>query len=91
MIPFIYEKLSHILNQLVRLVFKREAIVEVDTTVKNLKKTWLKNSDNHLEDQLVNAGVSTKKIIKFKYLPEKKTKLKKKKKQCKKMAISILK
>ena len=90
MIPFIYEKLSHILNQLVRLVFKREAIVEVDTNVKNFKKTWLTNSDNHLEDQLVNAGVSTKKIIKFKYLPEKKTKLKKKK-QCKKMAISILK
>ena len=80
MIPFIYEKLSHILNQLVRLVFKREAIVEVDTTVKNLKKTWLKNSDNHLEDELVNAGVSTKKIIKFKYLPKKIPKLKKKKK-----------
>ena len=61
MIPFMYEELSHILDQLIRLVFKRKAIVEADTTFKKVKKTWLQNSDNHLEDQLVDVGVTTKK------------------------------
>ena len=28
-----------------------------------MKKTWLQNSDNHLEDQLVDVGADTKKII----------------------------
>ena len=27
------------------------------------KKTWLQNSDNHLEDQLVDAGAATQKKI----------------------------
>ena len=49
------------------------------------KKTWLQNSDNHLEDQLVDAGAATKKK-KFKYLQKKKTKFKK---QCKEMVIGI--
>ena len=31
MSPFMYEDLSHILDQLIRLVFKREAIVKADT------------------------------------------------------------
>ena len=60
MILFVYEELSHILDQLIRLVFKREAIVKADTTFKT-KKTWLQNSDNHLEEQLVEVGAATKK------------------------------
>ena len=53
------------------------------------KKTWLQNSDNHLEDQLVgdqDAGAAKKKKKKFKYVQKKKTKFKK---QCKKMVIGI--
>ena len=60
MIPFMYEELPHILDQLIRLVFKREAI-EADTTFKKMKKTWLQNSDNHLDDQLVDVVAATKK------------------------------
>ena len=53
-----------------------------------MKKTWLQNSDNHLEDQLADVGAATKKIIdKIQVSSEKKTKFKK---QCKKMAIGIL-
>ena len=33
MIAFMYEELSCILDQLIRLVFKREAIVKADTTL----------------------------------------------------------
>ena len=55
-----YEELSHILDKLIRLVFKREAIVEADTTFKVMKKAWLQNSDNHLGDQLVYAGAAKK-------------------------------
>ena len=33
MIPFMYEELPCILDQLIRLVFKREAIVKADTTL----------------------------------------------------------
>ena len=60
MIPFIYEDLSHILHQLiVRFVFKREALVKANATFKKMKKTWFQNSDNHLEDQLVDVGAAT--------------------------------
>ena len=34
MILFMYEELPHILDQLIQLVFKMEAIVEADTTLK---------------------------------------------------------
>ena len=34
MILFMYEELPHILDQLIQLVFKMEAIVEADTTFK---------------------------------------------------------
>ena len=27
-----------------------------------MKKTWLQNSDNHLEDHLVDVGAATKKF-----------------------------
>ena len=40
-----------------------------------MKKTWLQNSDNHLEDQLVDVGAAAaaakKKSMKFKYLRKK--------------------
>ena len=44
------------------------------------KKTWLQNSDNHLEDQLVgdqDAGAATKKKTKFKYVQKKKDQIQK--------------
>ena len=53
-----------------------------------MKKTWFQKSDNHLEDQLVDVGAATLKIItKIQVSKEKKIKFKK---QCKKMVIGIL-
>ena len=58
MILFTYEELSCILDHLVRLVFKRKAIVEADTTLKKMKMTQLQNSDNHVEEQLFDVGAA---------------------------------
>ena len=54
-----------------------------------MKKTWLQNSDNHLEGQLVGVGAATKKKKKKKIQVSmgKKTRFKK---QGKKMVIAIL-
>ena len=53
-----------------------------------MKKTWLENSDNHLEGQLVGVGAATKKKKKkIQVSMGKKTRFKK---QCKKMVIAIL-
>ena len=53
-------ELSRVLDQLIRLPFKRKAIIEADTTFKKMKKTWLQNSDNRLVDQLVDFTLPQK-------------------------------
>ena len=58
MILFIYEELSCILDHLVKLVFKRKAIVEAGTTLEKMKMTQLQNSDNHVEEQLFDVGAA---------------------------------
>ena len=42
-----------------------------------MKKTWLQNSDNHLEDQLVDVGAAAKKNRWNSSIYGKKTRLKK--------------
>ena len=56
MIPFMFSQLEEIFNQLIRLVFRKDAIDQAGTISKKIKEEWLKNKKNYLEDGLVDVG-----------------------------------
>ena len=60
MIPFMFSQLEEIFNQLIRLVFRKGAIDQADTISKKIKKEWLTNKKNYLEDGLVDVGSGTR-------------------------------
>ena len=60
MIPFMFSQLEEIFNQLIRLVFKKDAIDQAGTISKKIKKEWLTNKKNYLEDGLVDVGSATR-------------------------------
>ena len=52
------------IDQLIRLVFKMEAVVKADNkTSKKIRKRWFQSSDDHLEDQLIDVDADPKKLI----------------------------
>ena len=88
MVPFMCSELENILNRLIRLVFKREAIELADSIVKKLKESWLTNKSNHLESNFVDIGAATKELLKnVQTSAEKKRAFKK---ECKMMVLEIL-
>ena len=58
-VSFMCDELIKMLDQLLLLIFRRNALEEVDTTLKKLKKIkikkkWLTDESHHLEDGLVD-------------------------------------
>ena len=60
MIPFMFSELEKILNQLIRLVFRKGAIDQASTVSKKIKKDWHTNKKNYLEDDLIDVDSATR-------------------------------
>ena len=87
-IAFMFSELEKIFKQLIRLVFRKDAIDQASTISKKLKKDWLTNKNNCLEDGLVDVGSATRYLLQqAKVSAEKKRFFKS---DCKKMIIDIL-
>ena len=63
MIPFMFSELEKIFNQLIRLVFRKDPIGQASTISKKIKKEWLTNKKNYLEDGLVDVGPATRYLL----------------------------
>ena len=55
-----FSELEKIFNQLIRLVFRKDPIGQASTISKKIKKEWLTNKKNYLEDGLVDVGPATR-------------------------------
>ena len=64
MVPFMRDKLETILNQLLHLIFQKDALDKADTPLKRLNRKWLSKTKHHLEDGLVDLGAATKDLLK---------------------------
>ena len=62
MVSFMRDELEMILNQLLRLIFRKDALAKSDTPLKRLNK-WLTKTKHHLEDGLVDLGEATKDVL----------------------------
>ena len=62
MAPFIFDELMKILDQLLHLILRRNALEEADTVLKKLKKKWLAD-ESHLKDGLVDLHAVTKNLF----------------------------
>ena len=62
-IPFMFSELEKIFKQLIRLVFRKDAIDQASTISKKIKKDWLTNKNNCLEDGLVDVGSATRYLL----------------------------
>ena len=62
-IPFMFSELEKIFNQLLRLVFREDAIDQIGTVLKKIKKDWLTNKKNYLGDGSVDVGSATKYLL----------------------------
>ena len=88
MIPFVFSQLEEIFNQLIRLVFRKDAIDQAGTISKKIKKEWLTNKKNYLEDGLVDVGSAARYLLQqAKVSAGKKRSFRD---DCKKMIIDIL-
>ena len=58
MVPL--EKLEKIINQLLRLIFKKDALNQAESIVTKMKRKWLLDTASHLEESLVDLGAATK-------------------------------
>ena len=63
MIPFMFSELEKIFNQLITLLFRKYAIDQSSTVSKKIKKEWLTNKQNCLEDGLVDVGSATRYLL----------------------------
>ena len=60
MVPFMSNELEKIINQLLRLIFKKDALDQAKSIVTKMKRKWLLDTANHLEESLVDLGAATK-------------------------------
>ena len=88
MVPFMLDDLEKIVNQLLRLVFKRKALETADTTLKRMKEKWLTDNSNHLENGLVDVGAATKDLIQNARVSAEN--VRKFKGQCKQLVLDVL-
>ena len=74
MVPFMRDELETILNQLLHLIFRKDALDKAGTPLKRLNKNWLTKTKHHLEDGLVDQA--TKDLLKKHISAERKRKFK---------------
>ena len=88
MVPFMFEGLEKIFTKLLRLVMKHDMLVKANTIMKQIKKEWIADTNNHLENDLVDIGSAAKDLLnKVKISPEKTRKFKG---ECKTVILDIL-
>ena len=88
MVPFLLNELEKIVNLLLRLIFKKDALDKANTIVKKMSLKWLSDSKNHLEDGLVDVGAATKDILDRTQVSNEKKELLKR--DCKSLVLNIL-
>ena len=67
MIPFMFTKLENIYIKLLRLAFRQSRLKKTTSVVNRLKKDWIKNKENHLENDLMDIVTAPKlKLLKNK-------------------------
>ena len=64
MASFMRDKLAIILNQLLWLIFRKDALNKADMPLKRLNKKWLTKTKHHLGDGFVDLGAATKDLLK---------------------------
>ena len=85
MVPFIRDELEMILNQLLQLIFWKDALDKADILLKRLNKKWLTKMKHHLEDGLVDLVAATKDLLeKAQISAERKRKL------CKQLVLDLV-
>ena len=85
MVPFIRDELEMILNQLLQLIFRKDALDKADIPLKRLNKKWLTKMKHHLEDGLVDLVAATKDLLeKAQISAERKRKL------CKQLLLDLV-
>ena len=88
MIPFMFTKLENIYNKLLRLVFRQTCLKKTTSIANRLRKDWIENKENHLENDLMNIGAATKlKLQKKNVKSESKRKLQG---ECKQFMMDVL-
>ena len=88
MIPFMFTELENIYNKLLRLVFRQSCLEKTTSIANRLKKDWIKNKENHLENGLVDTGAATK--LKLQKTNVKSESKRKSQGKCKQFAINVL-
>ena len=88
MVPFMSNELEKIINQLLRLIFKKDALDQAESIVTKMKRKWLLDMANHLEESLVDLVAATKdRLDQTKVSNEKKQVFKK---ECKSFILNVL-
>ena len=87
-VPFMSCELEKIINQLLRLIFKKDALDQAESIVTKMKRKWLLDTANHSEESLVDLGAATKdRLDQTKVSNEKKRVFKK---ECKSFILNVL-
>ena len=60
LVPFMFTELENIYNKLLRLVFRQSSLEKATSAANRLKKDWIENKENHLENGLVDIDAATK-------------------------------
>ena len=58
MIPFMFTELENIYSKLLRLLLRQSCLEKTTFIVNRLKKDWIENKENHLENGLVDLGTA---------------------------------
>ena len=84
MVPFMRDELQTILNQLLQVIFRKDALDKADTPLKRLNKKWLTKTKRYLEDGLVDLGLANK------YLLEKVQTSAERKRKCEQLVLDLV-
>ena len=83
-----FTELENIYNKLLRLVFRQTCLKKTTSIANRLRKDWIENKENYLENDLVNIGAATKlKLQKTNVKSESKRKFQG---ECKQSVIDVL-
>ena len=88
LLSFMFDELSQALYRLVRLIYKKKKINETINLRNVMKKEFLTNPNNQLEEYLIDLGAATKEALgKLQIASERKRKFRE---DCKKAVVEIL-
>ena len=62
-VPFMRDELNTTLNQLLHLIFRKDALDKADMPLKRFKKKWFTKTKHHLEDELVDLVAATNDLL----------------------------